>query len=201
MTTSSASGGYLTPISAPALGQAFMRALQQVVVGITGMPGDLVRPWLQTEPPNIPQKGVSWASLSLHNRNGEGTAWQGWASDGVTYQVVRQETGTLVVGFYDTGITQQADLHAETLREGLQLSQNREGLDALGIGILAVDGPQVVYSKVKEQWLYRVDVTVHFRRVLTWTYNILSLESAVLSLEAQAPDGTLTTETITVTGP
>ena len=57
MTNTSATGGFLSPLSTPAPleDQALADFFQQYVAGITGIAGNLVRPRWQAEPPNIPQ--------------------------------------------------------------------------------------------------------------------------------------------------
>ncbi len=68
----SATGGYLAPSPAPAPtpleGQALLDFVQSWVVGITGLDGPLVRPYWQSEPPNVPQAGEAWCAFKISTR-------------------------------------------------------------------------------------------------------------------------------------
>ena len=198
MTNSSATGGYLTPLTEPIMGQALSRLLQQAIVSITGLPDTLVRPRWQAEPGNIPTEGTVWASVGISRRVPEGTAWQ-WFADGTeTYTLQRQEEITILCSFYDTGIDQEADRYAAILREGLQLGQNREVLRANGFGFIAVGDMIPLPTLLKQRWLYRVDVPIRFLRTMTWTYNVLSVLSAQAVVQFEKEDGSLYTKTIAV---
>lgn len=199
MTNSSATGGPLLPLTSPILGQALSRFLQQWLVGVTGLDPTMVRPRWQAEPPNIPVAGTAWAAVGISRRVAEGTPWQGFLEGTETYTLSRQEIVTLLVSFYDTGIDQSADALAETLREGIQIGQNREVIAAAGFGVVSVGDLQPVPTLLKERWLYRVDLPIRLRRNLVWTYNVLSVQSAEFTVEFEQEDGTLYTQTVTVT--
>src|SRR4051812_32846586 len=70
MANDSSTGGYLAPAGSPAPleGQALLRFLQGVVVGITGLPGKRVVQRWQDEPPVIPPGDVPWAAVDVVSR-------------------------------------------------------------------------------------------------------------------------------------
>jgi hypothetical protein len=62
----SASGGYLVPVSPlPLDDEELGRRLSNVVAGVTGIPGNLVRPRWQKNPPPIPDEGVDWVAVGV----------------------------------------------------------------------------------------------------------------------------------------
>lgn len=186
MTNSSATGGYLVPAPSPAPleGQDFNRFLQQIVVGITGMEGNLVRPRWQPEPPNWPAVGSDWAALGiigrkadtfaveLHDPNGDGSS-----------ELRRHEEVELLVSFYGPN----ADLNAELLRDGLQISQNREVMQLASMNLVETGECLAVPSLEKDKWLYRVDLRVVIRRQIRRVYPVLNLLSANGTLNTDEP--------------
>ncbi|WP_285908116.1 hypothetical protein, partial [Pseudodesulfovibrio pelocollis] len=60
MTTSSASGGYLTPATAPLTQDQLVAVLHGAVSGITGLAAELIRPRWQPRPPKQPDHDVTW---------------------------------------------------------------------------------------------------------------------------------------------
>lgn len=178
------------------MGQALARFFQQLIVGITGLDGTLVRPRWQAEPGNVPDFGVAWCAAGIDTRVTQGFAWEKLSADATYYTLDRQEELTLRCSFYDNGVDQTADQFAYMLRDGLQLSQNREILTAAGLGFIATGAMRPLPTLLKQRWLYRVDLPVRFRRQMTWQYPILSIVAAGAIIEAETPGGTLITQTI-----
>ncbi|WP_217284496.1 phage neck terminator protein [Pseudomonas nitroreducens] len=66
MANTSASGGYLTPAGAPTpADEALEDILQPMVVGITGLPGKMVRPRWQPGNPKQPEPNVNWCAIGV----------------------------------------------------------------------------------------------------------------------------------------
>lgn len=192
--------GYIAPTgAAPLEGTALQDFLQQVLVGITGLSGKLVRPRWQAEPPNIPEAGECWCAFGINERFKDTNAyvWQnpGALNAGVT-GLQRQEELHLLASFYDTGSNGQADKYAELLCDGFQIPQNREVLDANGYALVNTGQPTPVPSLLKLRWLYRVDVPVIIRRQIDRTYSVPNIQSADAELITDNPP---TTTDITVT--
>jgi hypothetical protein len=176
----------------PRSGQVLDDFMQQVVVGITGLPGNLVFPRWQAEPPNLPQTKVSqtdtegvscWAAVGVT----ESTPWGfpalteqnvGAATATGFQRVSDQEEFKLLCSFYGPA----ADAYATILRLGLTVGQNRECLQLLGIGFQQTSGRRLVPSLVQGRNLRRVDITVTFMREVKIFYPVLYLLTSAVSL-------------------
>ena len=189
--------------SHPYGGQQLDDLMQQVVSGVTGLRGDLVRPRWQVEPPNAPPITHTEAASNL-------PVERCWAAVGVTtstplgfpanteiaqpgatcdsdnangfQQQSDQEEFDVLTSFYG----RDADRYAVALRAGLMVAQNREVMQILGIGLVNTSGRTRVPTLTQGQWWMRVDITVTFRREVREYYPVLYFLSA---------HGTLTTDT------
>lgn len=193
MTNTSATGGYLVPSTpAPADDDALQAIFQQMAAGVTGLPGNLVRPRWQPVVDAEPPIDASWCAIGvtdsapddnaviLHHGSGDG-------SD----EMQRHETLTVLASFYGPA----ASTAAARLRDGLALPQNREAIRSAGIALVetgrAVNAPDLV----NKQWRRRVDVEMTFRRQVTRTYPVLNLLSAEGEIASDtAPPNPWTTE-------
>lgn len=182
--TTSATGGYLAPLAADLDDDGLSDVLETAVAGITGLPGQYVRPRWQATPPTQPDPTVNWVALGIlagtpdyspyirHDGTGDGTS---------TSQ--RHEDFALMASFYGPGCRGLAAV----LRDGLYIDQNRETLRANGIALVDIGAITAVPDLVNNQWINRCDVTVNFRRRVDRTYavlNILSASGALLTDDA-----------------
>ena len=201
----SSTGGPLAPIAggpAPLEGLALNDFIQGWIVGITGLPGTMVRPRWQTEPPNIPTAGTAWAAIGVQVRPADtfpvvlhsATANAGNGQD----EVHQHEDLEILVSFYDLGTNGQADSYAATLRQGLAIDQNLELLTNNGMGLVACGEPIPLPSLLKKLWLYRVDLAVQVKREIIRAYPVLNVETAAAMLEAENAGGHLIVDTISV---
>jgi hypothetical protein len=179
----SSTGGYLAPAAAPAPleGAALNSFIQAWVVGITGMPGPMVRPRLQSEPPSVPQTGTAWVSIGIADRSADKFPYvrhDPVAGD----QLSRHQMLGLLCSFYDNGTNGAAELYAGLMRDGCAIAQNREPLTLAGFALGSVGDTQVVPSLLKETWLYRVDVPLDLRRQIVRAYPVLDLVAGAATL-------------------
>lgn len=189
MPNTSASGGYLLPASIPAPleGQALLRFFQQIVVGVTNLDGTLVRPYWQTEPPDIPDEGEAWAAFKITRRPADEYPFVGripsQPEDGADH-LQRHEELDILATFYDTGSTGLdnsgglADYYASVLRDGLAVPQNRETLFLVGMGIAKIGTVVTVPIIFKKRWQNRVDFDFSVRRQIDRTYPVQTIKSA-----------------------
>jgi hypothetical protein len=181
--TDSSTGGFLSPTSSlPAEDAALDAILQALVVGVVGLPGNLVRPRWQIVPPTQPEAGTDWCAVGLideesepnisliHNAAGDGS------STSIDVDII-----TVLASFY--GPTARGN--AKTLRTGLMIAQNREFLFNTGLALMEAPGKsRPLPDLVNQQTLRRVDISMRFRRrtVLNWAIlNLLQMEGALIT--------------------
>lgn len=198
--TDSTTAGYLTPDANPAPLEdgSLIGFFQQVVVGLTGLDGSLVRPRWQTQLPTPPDNTVTWVAIGVTHRKGDTFAFEGHApllNNGNGSDVIqRQEELTVLCSIYGPA----ADSTAEMLREGLSVEQNRAVLSASGMNLVSVGEVGTIPVMLNTQWYYRVDVPVHIRREIIRTYPVLTLLSSQGTVSSEA-GSTILTDTFTVT--
>jgi hypothetical protein len=195
MPNTSATGGYLLPdpTTNPIDDGALDAFLQAIVVGVTGLAGSLVRPRWQPEPPNLPDYGTDWAAIGVTDYEPDDFAVEIWNPNTLSTDLQRQEKLSILVRFYGPNARSYSGL----FRDGLQLDQNREQLYINGFALVNTGRPLRVPELIKDRWLDRVDIPWTCRRAIDRNYQVLSLVSAGITLEAL--DKTLLTETINVT--
>lgn len=179
----STTGGYIRPSNAPPdYDDPLEDLFQGVVVGITGIPGNLVRPRWQPDPPNIPASDTNWVALGVAVTGRQWNSYQAFhpeiAPNGAYIQE-GQEILEVSLSFYGPG-------HSRVRREledGLLIEQNRDALEAKGIKFVECRLPVQVPALLKQQWHMRSDVKVVFRRTVHRTLPIATIDSATGSLD------------------
>lgn len=183
MPNTSATGGELLPdsVSVPVSDLDLDLVLQPVVSGITGLAGEMVRPRWQPTQPRMPEIGTDWCAIGvidiqpddnpavMHDPSGEGHD-----------DLIRHETLTVLASFYGP----HAARLAAVLRDGLYVAQNRNPLDAAGIGLVSTDSIRMVPALVNEQWQRRADISITLRRIVRRAYPVLNVLSASGELDA-----------------
>lgn len=179
---------------------ALAQFLQQLVVGITGMPGQYVRPRWQPEPPNEPAYGTDWAGIGTTERNSDVFAFErliniyGYGegeygeSDpvygGVGWCVVRQQILTVLLSMYGPN----SESNATKFAMGLGLSQNREVLTRNGMGLVEVEASTPIIPELRNaRYVYRVDTTFRIRRSQNYQYNVVSVTAANVIVYLDGP--------------
>jgi hypothetical protein len=176
----SATGGYLTGnIAALPAGLTIERFLHGVIMGITGLTAANVRPRWQENPPKQPDINTNWCGFGITIHEGDANAY--FLQDDDSANLKRHEKIELLCSFYGSA----ASTNAQALRDGLQLSQNREQLFLAGLGYSSAESIQHVPELVNERWVNRSDITIYFMREIIRTYAILPLLDA---------DGTIETD-------
>lgn len=186
----SASGGYLEPFSTPPLfDDAFEDFLHGVVVGITGLEPQKVRPRLQVANagvmPRIPEPDISWCALGLQTSQALGQRTvkihdgTGLGSD----TSISFERTTALFSFY--GLTPWAI--AGQFADGLRVPQNREELTLAGVGLQRIgDRRNVGAIGPNNVAMRRVDLEIGFDRAIVRTYRVLNLLRATGSVQYRA---------------
>lgn len=191
--TDSSTGGYLSPaVASPPLEDDALTAIfQQMIVGITGLPGNMVRPRWQPNPPKQPEPTVNWCALGIAVQtldDGPAIVHNGAGNGSDTY--IRHEQIDVLASFYGPNGMQNAQL----LSDGLAIPQNLEQLKAQDMNSVDTGQIRTAPDLINEQWVRRYDIELTFRRKITRSYavlNVLSASSTVttqnLSTNPQAP--------------
>jgi hypothetical protein len=173
--------GYLAPNSSPAPleGKALLIFLQAWIVGICGLPANMVRPRWQVESVNIPPENTDWAAFGITKKTTDTFAAELHYPTGNGYNEIRRhEIMNIVLSFYGPN----ADNYVSILREGMQVAQNREVLSLNNMGL--VDSGDVVTAPelVKDKWYYRVDFDFRIRRQIVRDYSIENLLASEIDI-------------------
>jgi len=204
MPNDSTTGGFLAPSSTGSdlNDDALQDFLQTVVVGITGLPGNLVRPRWQAEPPNVPDVGVNWAAIGPGAREREPFSARKQTQSAQI--VIRNRTIEVLCSFYGPN----AEGNGELLAMGFELPQNRQMLEYAngawtGFNLVGgVQGPVIAPALLKGKWYYKADYSFKVRQQQQYTYPILTVEKVTGTLELQQPGVTTSiSESLNVTAP
>jgi hypothetical protein len=171
----SATGGYLLPDAQPAYpgGLTFKKFLQTVFVGVSGLPGDLVRPRWQRNPPKQPDVEVNWLAIGLTENKGDTYSYNGTNLDGSNI-TQRFEALEIQCSFYGP----DADDNASLVRDNLQLPQNLETMKTGRLDMVSCSSIMRMPELVNERWIERSDMTVYLRREIKRNYQVFTMQSA-----------------------
>lgn len=187
----SATGGPLSPQPPLPLDDAALDAVfQQLVVGVTGLPGNLVRPRWQPEVPKQPEPGVNWCAIGVPEVDQDDGPW-------LVYDPVRnQETywDHEVLSVLATFYGPNAQSFARLLRAGLNVPQNTEELLPYGIRYLDCGPIRAMNELQNQQWVRRQDIALQFRRKVVMTFAVENILIADIHLQ----DDTVVNDTIIV---
>lgn len=178
MPNNSSTGGYLTPSNSVIDDAALDAVFQSLIVGLTGMAGDLVRPRWQPTVPKMPETGVDWCAVGVKDDNSDANPsidhQPDYNADLGRDELSRQETIRVLAGFYGPN----AKGLCKIARDGLFISQNREALVAQGI--IFVEAGNIIAVPVlrNEQWVRGYDIELVFRRTVTRDYDIYNIATS-----------------------
>lgn len=177
MPNSSATGGYLTPDATPSPIEdaALDAAFQKAIVGITALPGNMVRPRWQEKPPKQPEPSVNWCAFGVTSQIPDaGPHIQHVSADPGNDTLRRHEEIDVLATFYGP----LAKQYAAILRDGFGIPQNIEELKASGIAFIDAGDIRPVPELVNQQWIRRADIQLRFRRAVTRSYAIRNILAA-----------------------
>ncbi|WP_149313535.1 hypothetical protein [Methylobacterium sp. P1-11] len=180
----SATGGYLGPVSAEPLDDlALDSAIAGVIAGITGLAAALVIPRDQPSQPRIPDVTTNWVSVGVTVSTGDDTPSQIHHPDGDGYTILRAFYRLDVMAmFYGP----KSDGYAKLLRDGLFIGQNREAMRAQSLNFVSVDPLRRVPEIVATQTRRRTDLAFRLTQTVERKYQILNVLQADGTIRADA---------------
>lgn len=149
--------------------------LQVWVRGITGLPGNLVRPRWQAQPPPQPDQNVDWASVGFTTERSDTNAWFGHdptGDGGVGFsRMQRQQELEATVTFYGPNANRYADL----MLDGALIGQNGDVLTAKDIMLAGAGTVRTMPELLGQIWVRRADASFTMRRQLDRVYPIRTI--------------------------
>lgn len=182
MANDSSTGGYLSPAGSPApLEDAALEdLLQKVVVGISGLPGSMVRPRWQATVPKQPEPSVDWCAIGVTEEQQDDYPVEEHEGTGDGHDIfASHETVHVLASFYGPN----GSRNAKVLRDGLYVAQNRDQLVANGMNLTDVGRVIAAPELINQQWIRRYDVPIRIRRKVERIYPILNILSAPMDTD------------------
>ena len=188
MANNSATGGYLVP-ELPS-NTYLIYFFNSMISGVTGLTSSLIRPRWQQNPPAQPNITVDWCSFGITQYKPDANAYIKVDDENVVLQ--RQEDIEILVSFYGPN----CQGYTQVLRDGLEISQNREQLFLNNMAYKGSENALHVPELINDRWFDRVDITLTFSRQIggpdqnaSQIYDVLPLLSA---------EGEIITETLII---
>ena len=171
----SATGGYLVPVTSTPDGPVFEDQVQAVIVGISGLAGPLVRPRWQEDPPPQPSKTTTWCALGITNTTpDDNVVITHDPTDQGRDVLHRHEIVEMLASFYGP----ERQVTASRARDGLHVPQNREWMLVNNMGLVSADDVKSAPELVNGQWIERSDLVFVLRRRVERSYRVLNVLSA-----------------------
>ena len=153
------------------------RFLQQLVLGVTGMEAEFVRPRWQHQPPTQPEIDQDWSAIGPVNREREKFPCVIHSTDPENFYrskdtIYNNEIIACLASFYGPN----KDHNAELFTMGLFLEQNREAIFLNGFGLVDVDDAVNVPALLKERWVPGTDIPFRLRRQMVFSYAVPNIK-------------------------
>lgn len=180
MPNDSTAAGYLQPVGGAPLEDSALDAIfQQMIVGLTGLPGNMVRPRWQPTVPKQPEPNVNWCAVSVMDIEPDPNPYEQQNDDG-SESFIRHEILPVLCSFYGPS----AMSYAAQARDGIYVSQNNAMLDQHEMGLVEASRITPAPDLVNQQWVRRYDLTIRVRRRVVRTYQILDILSAQATVDS-----------------
>lgn len=181
MANDSTVAGYLQPTGTPPTEDADLDSIfQQLIVGITGLPGNMVRPRWQPTVPKQPDPATNWCAVGVTGIEHDANSYEQMHTDGLSETLIRHEIITVLCSFYGLN----ALSNAAQARDGMYVAQNNSTLDQYEMGLVEVGSMVTAPELVNQQWIRRFDLSMRIRRRVVRTYQVLNVLSAQASVDS-----------------
>jgi len=175
MSNNSQGAGYLVPTSTQGFpkGLSLTQFIQTVLVGVSEIPGTLVRPKYQVEPLSQPDIYTDWLSFGILSSAPDANAYLNTNTDN-SYSMQRHALTEISLSFYGPNALDNYEL----VRDGFQVTQNLAALKANGLGFVEVTRALRVPDLINERWVDRYESSVILRKETQRTYAVTTFVSA-----------------------
>lgn len=188
MSNTSATGGYLRQTNSPVDNLDFRRFIGTMLVGLSGLATNLVRPAWQPNPAPVPDIETDWMAFGQTSRRTDMYPFVIEDENETGAEQIRHEENDFLLTFYGPNCLG----NAAELRDATDITQNQEALSLAGMAI--VDYTDITHAPelVNERWFDRCDMTITIRREIRRQYTILTFVSANGVIKANRAETTLT---------
>lgn len=176
MSNDSSTGGYIAGTVELGLADAALDALlQQMVAGITGIDGTLVRPRWQPTVPKQPEPDTNWCAIGVTSIDVDDfPAEVHDPEDDGSDDFAQWETINLLASFYGPAGMR----NAKTLRAGIYVTQNRDAMVEQGIDLIDAGTITAAPAQINNVWVHRFDLPIRLRAKNELVFPILNLLTA-----------------------
>lgn len=154
-------------------GLTLIQFIQTIFVGLTGLPGSLVRPKWQVEPPKQPDILTNWMALGVDVAAPDANSYVDTNEAGAVVSQ-RHETLEISCDIYGPDALETAGL----IRDGFQIQTNLEALTLANMGFVEVSPMRHLPDLVNERYINRVIMGVFIRREIQRVYPVPTVVSA-----------------------
>lgn len=191
MANSSMSGGYLTEVKAPIEGKELQRFIQQFLMGVSGLPGSLVRPAYQQEPAAWPDVDTDWLAFWEKDRT-----TTGYVTEIIAQEVIKPHKHKTVshveMSIQLAAYGPMAASIISRIRDGIQLSQNRDVLHTKGFAVVNLQSLGFIGDQTPDnEYLNRWDGVLTLRREEVREFDISTFLGADGIIAANRAETTL----------
>jgi hypothetical protein len=198
-TNDSTNAGYLRPVDGiatpPPQDWEFEDQVNDLVAGISGLPGNKIFPRWQFNPPPIPTQSEDWAAVGVtqvddsptlspfvrHVGRKYDSSGNEIAYDGHDY-VQEHECITILISFYGPNASKNSRL----FRSGLHVSQNWEEARGRGFALESYGPILAMPELVNGEWYDRRDMELKLNRQVDRIYQVRNILSSQGVLNADA---------------
>jgi hypothetical protein len=169
--------------AAPLEDDALDAVLQAMVVGITGLSGDLVRPRWQVVSPKQPERDVNWCSIGvITSTPDDNPVVQHLSGLSVNDQAgdLLQEHEELEILVSFMGPLCKTNLGI--FRSGVRLATNIQVLKSVGLYFKEIEEGRAAHELINQYWIRRWDSTLIFKRMVSRVYGVPNIVEANIHL-------------------
>jgi hypothetical protein len=154
-------------------GLSLTQFIQTLFVGISGLPGSLVRPLWQPEPPEQPDINVDWMGIGIQVVSPNIYLFIGVNAVNAV-QTQRHELLEVTCHIYGPNAIDTAGI----IVDGFQIPTNLSALFLANMGMVETSTLRHVPDLINERWFDRIILSVFLRREIQRVYPVLTITSA-----------------------